>query len=132
MSDSLWFEAFRVDRLRGLFRVNEAGDEEPVALGSRALDLLRPLAQRGGEVVPKDAIMQRVWPRLHVDESNLTVQISALRRVLDNDRAQGSCIQTVPGRGYRFVAAVTRSEPSPAVPEALALPNKPSIAVLPF
>jgi TolB-like protein len=132
MSDSLWFEAFRLDRLRGLFRVNEAGDEEPVALGSRALDLLRLLAEREGEVVPKDAIMQRVWPRLHVDESNLTVQISALRRVLDNDRAQGSCIQTVSGRGYRFVALVTRSEQAAAGLPELPLPDKPSIAVLPF
>ena len=131
MSDSLWFEAFRLG-LRGLFRVNEVGDEEPVALGSRALDLLRLLAEREGEVVPKDAIMQRVWPRLHVDESNLTVQISALRRVLDNDRAQGSCIQTVPGRGYRFVAPVARSEQAAAGLPEPPLPDKPSIAVLPF
>ena len=45
-----------------------------------------------------------------VEESNLTVQISALRRVLDRGRSEGSCIQTVVGRGYRLVATVTRRD----------------------
>jgi class 3 adenylate cyclase len=56
--------------------------------------------------------MQAVWPRTVVEENNLMVQISALRRILDRDRVDGSCIQTVPGRGYRFVAPVTRVEPA--------------------
>jgi adenylate cyclase len=72
-----------------------------------------------------------------VEEANLTVQISALRRILDQGRERGSCIQTVPGRGYRFVAPVTRLGPSERISEdlsraPLALPDKPSIAVLPF
>ncbi len=46
-----------------------------------------------------------------VEEGNLTVQISALRRILDRDRAEGSCIRTIPGRGYRFVAPVARTTP---------------------
>ena len=54
--------------------------------------------------------MTAVWPGTVVEEGNLTMQISALRRVLDRGRAQGSCIQTVPGRGYRFVAPVTRAD----------------------
>jgi TolB-like protein/class 3 adenylate cyclase len=52
--------------------------------------------------------METVWPGTVVEDNNLTVQISTLRRVFDQARAEGSCIQTVAGRGYRFVAAVTR------------------------
>ena len=51
--------------------------------------------------------MDAVWPGLAVEEGNLTVQISALRKTLDQGRAEGSCIQTVPGRGYRFRSPVT-------------------------
>src|ERR1700738_4874056 len=110
-AEMLLFEGFRFDRLGGgLFRLDRAGISEPVALGSRALDLLFLLAERQGERISKDAIMEAVWPGTVVEEGNLTVQISALRRILDQNRAQGSCMQTVPGRGYRFVAPVTRVE----------------------
>jgi hypothetical protein len=51
--------------------------------------------------------MDAVWPNAAVEESNLTVQISALRRALDADRSGASSIQTVPGRGYRFALPVT-------------------------
>jgi TolB-like protein len=126
---SLIFNGFRLDRW-GLSRVDPAGNSEPVALGSRAFDLLRLLAGRDGEVVSKDRIMAAVWPGTAVEESNLTVQIAALRRVLDRDRALGSCIQTVPGRGYRFSAMVLRvAEPPPAPP---GFAETPSIAVSPF
>jgi len=100
-------EGFRLDRL-GLFRQDSAGVASPVALGSRALDLARLLVERHGELVSKDEIMETVWPGTVVEDNNLTVQISTLRRVFDQARAEGSCIQTVAGRGYRFVAAVTR------------------------
>ena len=100
-------EGFRLDRL-GLFRQDSAGVASPVALGSRALDLARLLVERHGELVSKDEIMETVWPETVVEDNNLTVQISTLRRVFDQARAEGSCIQTVAGRGYRFVAAVTR------------------------
>jgi TolB-like protein/DNA-binding winged helix-turn-helix (wHTH) protein len=101
------FEDFRLDRRGGLFRCNGVGKNEPVAIGSRALDILGVLIERTGEVVTKDEIVAAVWPETVVEDSNLTVQISALRRVLDHGRPNGSCIQTVPGRGYRFAAAVT-------------------------
>jgi adenylate cyclase len=126
---SLIFDGFRLDR-QGLSRLDPAGSAEPVSLGSRALDLLGLLAGHAGEVVSKDMIMAAVWPGIAVEESNLTVQIAALRRVLDRDRAQRSCIQTVPGRGYRFSVMVMRvDEPPPALPEFV---ETPSIAVLPF
>src|SRR5215467_11211631 len=117
-ADILLFEGFRLD-CGGLFRFDHDGNPIPVPLGSRALDLLGLLAGHQGELIPKDEIMAAVWPRTVVEENNLTVQIAALRRILDAGRAQGSCIQNVPGRGYRFAVPVTRADP--AVP-ALALP----------
>jgi TolB-like protein/DNA-binding winged helix-turn-helix (wHTH) protein len=110
-ADILLFEGFRFDR-GGLFRLDQADVATPVSIGSRALILLSLLVERQGELVSKDAIMEAVWPGIAVEESNLTVQISALRRIIDQDREQGSCIQTVPGRGYRFVAPVIRAEPA--------------------
>ena len=63
--------------------------------------------------------MSAAWPETVVEDNNLTVQISALRRVLDQDRAEGSCIQTVPGRGYRFIAPVTRVGAEASAPSEL-------------
>jgi TolB-like protein/DNA-binding winged helix-turn-helix (wHTH) protein/Tfp pilus assembly protein PilF len=108
------FEGFRLDR-RGLFRRDGNGALNPVEIGSRALAVLRVLLERPGDLVSRDEIMAAAWPETVVEDNNLTVQVSALRRVLDPDRAQGSCIQTVAGRGYRFVAPVTRVEPATAV-----------------
>ena len=106
-------EGFRLDLAGGgLFRLDQAGTATPVSISSRALDLLSLLVERQGQLVSKDAIMEAVWPGTVVEEGNLTVQISALRGVLDENREAGSCIQTVPGRGYRFVAPVTRIEPA--------------------
>jgi TolB-like protein/DNA-binding winged helix-turn-helix (wHTH) protein len=90
---------------------------QPVALGSRALDVLSVLMDRPGELVSKNEIMRAVWPNVVVDEHNLTVQISVLRRILDADRPNGSCIQTVSGRGYRFVVPVTRTRVDGETPD---------------
>ena len=79
-----------------------------VAIGSRGLAVLSILIARHGDLVSKDEIMQAVWPETVVEDNNLTVQISALRRVLDQGRAGGSCIQTIPGRGYRFLGRLAR------------------------
>jgi len=107
--DRFEFEDFCLDRRSGgLFRQGDAGGVAPLAIGSRALDVLGVLVSRPGELFSKHAIMQAVWPGTTVDEKNLTVQIAALRRILDNGRTDRSCIQTEAGRGYRFVAPVTR------------------------
>jgi TolB-like protein/DNA-binding winged helix-turn-helix (wHTH) protein/Flp pilus assembly protein TadD len=117
------FEAFRLDLPGGgLFRLDHAGTTTPVSISSRALDLLGLLVARQGQLVSKDAIMEAVWPGTIVEEGNLTVQISALRRILDENRNEGSCIQTVPGRGYRFIAPVTRGEPA-APPQSTPSPR---------
>ena len=115
------FDDFRLDRRGGgLFRRAESGDPVPVSLGSRALDVLRVLIERHGDLVAKDELMAAVWPNSVVEEANLTVQISTLRRVLDNGRPGPSCIQTAPGRGYRFVAAVTRLDQAAVAEVSLA------------
>ena len=102
------FEGFRLDRRAGgLFRADGNGVLVPMPIGSRALDLLILLVGRQGDLVSKDEIMTAIWPGTVVEDSNLPTQISTLRRVLDRGRSNGSCIQTVAGRGYRFVAAVT-------------------------
>jgi TolB-like protein len=110
-ADIVLFEGFRLDRRReGLSRRDEQGVFVPVSIGLRALDVLAVLVERPGELVLKEEIIAAVWGRTAVENANLTVQISALRRVLDRGRAEGSCIQTVAARGYRFVAAVTRAK----------------------
>jgi adenylate cyclase len=133
------FEGFRLDCDRGvLFRLDAGGGAEPVALGSRAFDLLRLLVERHGDLISQDAIMKTVWAGRAVEPANLNVQIAKLRHILDQDREQGSCIQTIPGRGYRFAAPVTRPSGAerPAVTPiseggTLPLPRL-SIVVLPF
>jgi TolB-like protein/DNA-binding winged helix-turn-helix (wHTH) protein/Flp pilus assembly protein TadD len=109
------FERFRLDRRGGgLFRRDERGAFVPVAIGSRVLGILGVLVERPGDLVSRDAIITAVWPTTVVEDNNLSTQIAALRRVLDDGRAEGSCIQTVPGRGYRFIVPVTRSDPTPS------------------
>ena len=104
------FDDFRLDRHGGgLFRRDADGAFTAVAVGSRGLDILGVLIERAGEVVSKDEIIAAVWPGMVVQDNNLTVQISALRRALEHGQPNGRYIQTVPGRGYRFAALVTRA-----------------------
>jgi adenylate cyclase len=112
-ADISLFEGFRLDRRAGvLFRRDQKGVFMPIAIGRRALDLLGVLVERPGDLISRDEIIEAVWPETTVEDSNLNVQIAALRRLLDDGRAEGSCIQTVSGRGYRFVEPVTRVEPA--------------------
>ena len=91
---------------------------EPVALSQRAVALLRTLIDRAGAPVSKDALMEAAWPGLAVEDSNLTVQIAALRRTLGEAPGGEGWIATLHRRGYRFVGpAVTKSEAlAPAAP----------------
>jgi TolB-like protein len=134
--DILLFEEFRLDRRIGvLLRRDERGVLTQLTVGSRALDVLSALVERAGELVPRSEIISVVWPETIVEDSNLDVQIAALRRVLDKSRTGGSCIQTIRGRGYRFTAPVTRVPRDAAMVAAsngLPLPDKPSLAVMPF
>jgi adenylate cyclase len=114
-TDIFLFDGFRLDRRIGaLSRNDEHGVFAPVAVSSRALDILGVLVERQGELVSRAEIFSAVWPDTAVEDSNLNVQIAALRRVLDEGRVDGSCIQTIPGRGYRLAVPVTRVEASAA------------------
>ena len=87
--------------------------DKPVRLGSRALDILTVLVEHAGRVVPKEELIARVWPNIFVDESNLKMQVSALRRAVGDGQGGARYIVTVPGRGYEFVAPVRRREEHP-------------------
>src|SRR5262245_28224428 len=84
--------------------------DKPVPLGSRALEILIALLERRGELVSKQDLTARVWPKLFVDPSNLTVHMSALRRALRDGRDGRRFIVNIRGRGYCFVASVDVSE----------------------
>jgi TolB-like protein/tetratricopeptide (TPR) repeat protein len=130
------FEGFRLDRQsRVLFRRDEAGAFVPMAVGSRALDVLDVLLDRAGNLVLRDELMAAVWPATAVEDTNLNMQIAAIRRILDEARTGRSCIQTIPGRGYRFAVPVTRvvADTSARQPSGVPpLTDKPSLAVMPF
>ena len=101
--------------------------DEPVPLGSRALEILMALAERPGEVVSRDELVARAWPGITVDESNLRTQIAALRRALGDDGKTARYVATVPGRGHCFVGALSTEvlEPPPASPRHRAvLPDR--------
>ena len=105
--------------------------EVPVRLGSRALEILTALVERAGELVTKNELMARVWPDTAVEESNLKVHVFGLRRALGDGQPGRRYIANVPGRGYRFVAAVILAEPKEhlvpksAVPERVGAHNLP-------
>jgi predicted ATPase len=81
-------------------------DNQPAHLGSRAFDVLLALIERRERIVPKDELLDVVWPGLVVEENNLQVQISALRKLLG-----ANAIATIPGRGYRFTLEATHVNP---------------------
>lgn len=97
------FAAFDLDPVR---RVLEH-DGRPIVLTAKAFDLLLALVERRDRVVTKDELMAIVWPDTTVEEQNLTVTMSILRKALGDQPAEHRFIVTFPGRGYRFVADVT-------------------------
>src|SRR5271154_1747723 len=88
----------------------------PVRLGGRAFDILTALVERAGEGVSKEELIARVWPAMSVEEANLKIQVSALRRALGDGQGDNRYVATVVGRGYNFVAPIRKEEPSPASP----------------
>ena len=134
--DIFLFEEFRLDgQGDGLSRRDKHGVFVPISIGLRTLDILVVLVERSGGLVTKEEIMAAVWGRTVVENANLTVQISALRRKLDHRRSEeGSCIQTVAARGYRFLPTVTIGKPALRPERSGGSRSVPplSIVVLPF
>ncbi|WP_370209284.1 winged helix-turn-helix domain-containing protein [Bradyrhizobium ottawaense] len=83
-------------------------DGVPVKLGSRAMDILRLLVSRAGEVVPKNEILGYAWSGLSVEEISLRVHVAELRKVLGDGKDGVRYITNIPSRGYCFVAPVQR------------------------
>lgn len=106
----------------GPFRLDQAAcrlvrDEVPIDVSPRLVDLLRLLVSRPGELVTKEELMEALWPGVFVTENALTHAVSDLRQALGDNPSQPEYIQTVPRRGYRFVAPVdlrVRAEPATA------------------
>jgi TolB-like protein len=130
MAKAYEFGPFRLDaEAEILFR-----DAQPIVLGQRAVALLRLLLEHAGDPVSKDALFEAAWPGIVIEDSNLTVQMSALRRAF-SEAGGTDWIETLPRRGYRYVGppVAIAGVPAAAVPASPpALPDKPSVAVLPF
>jgi DNA-binding winged helix-turn-helix (wHTH) protein len=89
-------------------------DGKPLRLGSRALDILVTLVERAGETIRKDQLIARTWPDTVVEEGSLRAHVAALRKALGDGQARKRYIANNSGRGYTFVAPVTRDQEQPA------------------
>jgi len=133
MAAPLTFGPFRLDAEAGIL----FHGAEPTPLGQRAVALLALLVQRAGTPIAKEDLFEAAWPAQAIEDSNLTVQIAAIRKVFEQRAGGAGWIETLPRRGYRYVGpAVTIDHGGASVVVAasagLALPEKPSVAVLPF
>jgi serine/threonine-protein kinase len=139
MPASYEFHGFRLDAIRRQLRDPQG---ELLDVPARAFDTLLYLIEHRNELVPKERLIQAVWPKLVVEENNLSQAISALRRLLGDEPAQPRFVLTVPGRGYRLIANVTEiadASASPRTPDAAQSPTPRDktdrldcVAVLPF
>jgi DNA-binding response OmpR family regulator len=106
MARNLTFGPFRLEtESEALFR-----GKEPIPLGQRAVAVLRVLVERSGELISKDHLIETAWPGLAVEEGNLAVQISALRRALGEVPGGEGWIETLPRRGYRYIGPVVSAD----------------------
>jgi len=116
------FGAFRYDTgQRLLFRGGE-----PVAVAPKALEMLQVLLERRGSIVEKPELMKLVWPDANVEEIGLARNISLLRKALGDEAGEPRYIETIPRRGYRFVAQV--ATPPSAGPPAAAFAPQPRVS----
>lgn len=130
MSEPLVFEHVQVFPLERRLLVRDVAQ----VLGTRAFDLLLYLVEHRDRVLPKSELIEKVWPGVVVEDNNLTVQISSLRKILGE-----GAITNLARQGYRFTLEARKSEVStssgadaPLKKTPLPLPDKPSLVVLPF
>ena len=117
----LHFGAFRLDRIEGRLWRHAA----PIRMSRKAHGLLAHLAEHAGQLVTKEALLTAVWPRAVVVEAVLTTAVREVRRGLDDRTEQPSFVQTVHGRGYRFIAPVIERDDFASSPHAAArLPGR--------
>lgn len=123
MSESFRFGRFELRPTERLL----LADGSPAPLGSRAFDLLLCLVTHRDRVLSKAEVLEQVWPGRVVEENNLSVHVSALRKVLG-----ARAIATVSGQGYRFTLTVQPGASAEAAAAAASASPRPTIAVLPF
>jgi DNA-binding winged helix-turn-helix (wHTH) protein len=113
---TIYFDQFEIDLDRRM--VLRAGEMLP--LNPKAFDLLLALIEQRGSAVSKDELLDRVWPGQFVEENNLTVHVSALRKLFGEKKNEHRYIITVPGRGYKFIGElrepVSDTLPAPVEP----------------
>jgi eukaryotic-like serine/threonine-protein kinase len=124
------FGGFRLDPRR---RVLMGADGAPIALKPKVFDTLLYFVEHAGEALDKGTLLAGIWPGVVVEENNLNKTVSELRRVLGETPDEHRFIVTVPGRGYRFVAVVSREAPpssssAAAAPSGSAAPTPPGSA----
>src|ERR1043165_4281146 len=124
---ALTFGRYRLEPRSGL----RSGARE-VRLTPKALALLSFLAERGGEAVSKDELFAAVWAEATVGDAALVTCIQELRNALRDDARHPRYIETLHRRGYRFIAKLQAAKAAADQAPALPLPDRPSIAVLPF
>jgi predicted ATPase/DNA-binding winged helix-turn-helix (wHTH) protein len=117
VSKVLSFGPYRLDLVQHVLR---EGDK-PLRLGSRALEILITLVEHAGEIVSKNELLSRVWPKSVVQEATLRVHIAALRKALGDDECGIRYVENFSGRGYRFVGHIERA---PAPPSSVASPTE--------
>ncbi|WP_343082528.1 winged helix-turn-helix domain-containing tetratricopeptide repeat protein [Ostreiculturibacter nitratireducens] len=122
-SQAISFLDFRLDPARG--ELTRAG--VPVPVEPQVLDLIIQLATHAGNIVTRDELIAHVWGGRIVSESAIASRINAARAALGDDGASQRIIKTIPRRGFRFDAEISVTEP-----DGPTLPDKPSVAVLPF
>lgn len=124
MPEAFTFSSFSLNRAE--YRLTRHG--QPVALSPRPFDLLVALVTRAGRLVSREELLREVWKDATVEQSSLNAAMSVLRQALGDDA--GALIETVPGRGYRFIAPVgTAVEAPPPVP-ATASAGDPAVRVV--
>jgi len=113
------FHSFRLDT------VNEClwRGGERIPLTRKAFAIARHLIEHAGRLVTKEELMEAVWPGIYVQEENLKVHILELRRALGDQAKNPSFIETLHGRGYRFIAPVTEGVPAVSAPAIDRMPR---------
>ena len=110
LNEVVSFGPYSLDPVRHVLR---EGDKT-LRLGSRALEILITLVERAGEIVSKNELLSRVWPKCVVQEATLRVHIAALRKALGDDEDGVRYVENFSGRGYRFVGHVMRTQTPPS------------------
>lgn len=126
--DLLEFDSYRIDWEQRLLMSGES----VIPLAPKVFDTLLVLAESGGRVVEKDELLKRIWPDTFVEEGSLARNISTLRKALGENPDDQRYIQTIPKRGYRFVAPVRTTSKQPAVLDQRVRMHRDAVAVVPF